>query len=295
MTNTTLRPEIEAFYAQFPPEQANKLKVNYDITHTCAQYICNNSIRDLAHELTLAVRHRVWEAVVRYPGTTRAKVASYTLNEWVTEELHSNLDDLMRLVCSYVGDQELAANTALALIEALAAEDKMHLYRLRAYGPENGQGGPWSELLKEKARSDKHWQHTFLRLGRASALDQMERRSPDRLPDSDRERGRAKSPGASGSPIEKVAYLLLALIEDPVLREEKGVRLEACKRAYQMWLDNRKTSAQRLLETAGLPIPPSTKALMLRGTDQPPAVAARLRQIFPPEWIAALIEELQKT
>ena len=149
---TPAERKLHDWYQQFDSDYADKLRANYGIHCSLVNAIQGCNVRELAWELQRAVARRAWEDMPEFPGNAiQGKVLHLSFVEWVNEYLHTSVDDLMRIMSGQLPDADKAGEAAIAVIDAMHAEDPDALKVLMHSSPDSNLLG-WRQLVDGKAK-----------------------------------------------------------------------------------------------------------------------------------------------
>jgi len=149
---TPTERKIHNWYQQFDTDYADKLRANYGIHCSLVNAIQGCNVRELAWELQRAVTRRAWEDMPEFPGNAiQGKVLHLSFIEWVTSYLHTSIDELMRIMSGQLPDADKAGEAAIAVINAMHAEDPDALKALMHSAPDSNLPG-WRQLIDNKAK-----------------------------------------------------------------------------------------------------------------------------------------------
>lgn len=212
--------KIHDWYQQFDPDYADKLRANYGIHCSLVTAIQGCNVRELAWELQRAVARRAWEDMPEFPGNAiQGKVLHLSFVEWVTGYLHTSVDELMRIMSGQLPDADKAGEAAIAVIDAMHAEDPEALKVLMHSAPDSNLPG-WRQLVDGKAKEcNGKWTECATHLSDITAgkagrpkknstpdVELMDETKTKGTPKSERERQRIRYRGLKDNP-EKCAEL----------------------------------------------------------------------------------------
>lgn len=288
---TPAERKLHDWYQQFDSDYADKLRANYGIHCSLVNAIQGCNVRELAWELQRAVARRAWEDMPEFPGNAiQGKVLHLSFVEWVNEYLHTSVDDLMRIMSGQLPDADKAGEAAIAVIDAMHAEDPDALKVLMHSSPDSNLPG-WRQLVDGKAKEcNGKWTECATHLsditagkrggqtGNANASKNESTSGGDSFnkgqPKSERERQRIRYRGLKDNP-EKCAEL--------------GITTEGAEAAFTAMCKSSTISLAEVARIAGFKDKPR-KRIELSGSLTPAQAKVKLIAFYGADWFAALTQ-----
>ena len=287
---TPAERKVHDWYQQFESEYADKLRANYGIHCSLITAIQGCNVRELAWELQRAVARRAWEDMPEYPGSvTQGKVLHLSFVEWVTSYLHTNVDELMRIMSGQLPDADKAGEAAISVIDAMHSEDPETLKVLMHSAPDSNLPG-WRQLVDSKAKEcSGKWTECATHLsditagkagrptGNASGHDALidNTKGDNRKPTSERERQRIRLRGLKDNP-EKCAEL--------------GITTEGAQAAFDAMCRSSTIPLAEVGRIAGFKVNSTDKRLRLAPSITPEQAKTKLIAFYGAEWFSQLCQ-----
>jgi len=288
---TPAERKLHDWYQQFDSDYADKLRANYGIHCSLVNAIQGCNVRELAWELQRAVARRAWEDMPEFPGNAiQGKVLHLSFMEWVNEYLHTSVDQLMRLMTGQLPDADKAGEAAIAVIDAMHAEDPDALKVLMHSAPDSNLPG-WRQLVDGKAAEcNGKWTECATHLSDITA-GKVGRPKGNATPDvafTDETRT-SKRNAKSERERQRIRYR--GLKDNPAKCAELGITTEGAQAAFDAMCNSVTIPLAEVARIAGFKENPR-KRIELAGALDPAKVAAKLLDFFGRDKAAAIAAAL---
>lgn len=288
---TPAERKIHDWYQQFDPDYAEKLRANYGIHCKLVTAIQGCNVRELAWELQRAIARRAWEDMPEYPGNpVQGKVLHLSFIEWVTDKLHTSVDELMRIMSGQLPDADKAGEAAIAVIDAMHAEDPDALKVLMHAAPDSNLPG-WRQLIDGKAKEcNGKWTECATHLSditagkRGGQLGNSNASKNETAPGGD-----SFSVGRPGSERERQRIRFRGLKENPAKCKELGITTDGAQAAFDAMCRSSTIPLAEVHRIAGFKETPR-KRIELSGSLTPARAKAKLIAFYGEKWFVALTQ-----
>jgi hypothetical protein len=294
---TPAERKIHDWYQQFDADYAEKLRANYGIHCTLVNAIQGCNVRELAWELQRAVSRRAWEDMPEFPGNAiQGKVLHLSFIEWVTSYLHTSIDELMRIMSGQLPDADKAGEAAIAMIDAMHAEDPDALKALMHSAPDSNLPG-WRQLIDNKAKEcDGKWTEASTHLSDITAgkvggngNNQYAKSKP--APDAGLLDPTRDARSRPTNERERMRIRLRGLKDDPEKCKELGITTKSAQAAFDVMCRNANIPLAEVSRIAGFKQNPR-KRIELSGALSHAQVADKLINFFGRDKAAAIAASL---